>query len=154
MRIHITCIAAVVLIVAAGLAWVACQPDQGTVPTAALPAAESAAASGAAEPVPIVAAQSTALVTDVAIAKAHMEIQAAIAKMRQEGVAESVIATREAHAAALLENARNGTWHPTRTPEEYLEIVEAGLALGVERGLLTQAEADEKLEAFREAQSQ
>ena len=120
--------------------WAACQSQTPTTAPAADPAAVSAGDEGG------------DVITDVVIAQALARFHAAIADMKERGVPESVIAERQAQVDAMLEAARNGTWEPPRTPEEYMAAYEEIVNRSIERRYVTATDGARMLERFQEAQ--
>ncbi|MCY3597078.1 MAG: hypothetical protein OXG71_06520 [Rhodospirillales bacterium] len=120
--------------------WAACQSQTPATAPAADPATASAADDGG------------DVITDVVIAQALSRLQAAIAEMKERGVPENVIAERQAQADAMLEAARNGTWEPARTPEEYMAVYQEIVTRSIERGYVTATEGARMLDQYEEAQ--
>ncbi|MXW38126.1 MAG: hypothetical protein F4Z65_07665 [Acidobacteria bacterium] len=119
--------------------WAACQSQN----PATAPAADAATASAGDE--------GGDVITDVVIAQALARLHAAIADMKERGVPDNLIAERQAQVEAMLEAARNGTWEPPRTPEEYMAAFEEIISRSIERRFVTATEGARMLEQYEEA---
>lgn len=135
-----------VLLLAGGGIWAACRQTEAP-PTAPLPTAENVLG------VPTPGDESGPYVFDEAeLTQGEAKIRASIQQMRDRGVPEDVIDTHEANAAAMFQEARDGTWTPRESPAYYLRLYEQTTNRAIELGQITPAQGAHMIEEFKERQ--